>query len=141
MDWLRAAAWQAAVRSAGKAARRSACQTAAALLLLALLAPPAQAADLAGAPAVCVVVDAQNAPFMFARGEAAEGLYPQLVRAAFQQMDTAVRLEAIPWSRALRQLDQAECGVAGLKRFDAAMEQLRRDGTLDRLVVQVLLAQ
>jgi polar amino acid transport system substrate-binding protein len=73
-------------------------------------------AELATAPAVCVAVDSQNAPFMFVRAEVAEGLYPQLIRAAFQHMDTAVRLEAIPWSRALRQLDQAECGVAGIYR-------------------------
>jgi polar amino acid transport system substrate-binding protein len=86
------------------------------LALLGLLVPPAQSAEQAGTPAVCVAVDAQNAPFMFARGESAEGLYPQLIRAAFQQMDTAVRLEAVPWSRALRQLDQAECGVAGIYR-------------------------
>ena len=63
---------------------------------------------------VCVAVDSQNAPFMFARGESAEGLYPLLIRAAFERMDGMVRLEAVPWSRALRQLDQAECGVAGI---------------------------
>lgn len=84
------------------------------MLLFALLAPPSNAAELAGTPAVCVAVDSHNAPFMFARGEVAEGLYPQLIRAAFQHMDTGVRLGAIPWSRALRQLDQAECGVAGI---------------------------
>jgi polar amino acid transport system substrate-binding protein len=86
------------------------------LLWLALVAPPSGAAELAGTPVVCVAVDSQNAPFMFARAGLAEGLYPQLVRAAFQHMDTAVKLEAIPWSRALRQLDQAECGVAGIYR-------------------------
>jgi len=63
---------------------------------------------------VCVAVDSHNAPFMFARGDAAEGLYPALVRAAFQQMQLSVRLEAVPWSRALRQIDEAECGVAGI---------------------------
>jgi polar amino acid transport system substrate-binding protein len=96
---------------------RAASKSAPVLLLwLVLPAPPAHAAELAGTPAVCVAVDSQNAPFMFVRGGVAEGLYPQLVRAAFQQMDTAVKLEAIPWSRALRQLDQAECGVAGIYR-------------------------
>ena len=129
MGGLRAAGWKAANAAVRQAARRTACRTACRagcqsaaallLLLLALLTPPAEAAEaaeLAGASAVCVAVDSQNAPFMFARGELAEGLYPLLVRAAFRRMDTAVRLEAMPWSRALRQLDQAECGVAGIYR-------------------------
>lgn len=88
------------------------------LLLCALLSQAAAA----GAQ-VCVAVDSQNAPFMFARGEAAEGLYPLLIRAAFGRMDSAVRLEAIPWSRALRQLDQAECAVAGIYKNSERLQK------------------
>lgn len=63
---------------------------------------------------VRIAVDAQNAPFMMARGQQAAGLYPMLLQAAFERMGTPARIEAMPWSRALELIDRAECGVGGL---------------------------
>ncbi|NRF68259.1 amino acid ABC transporter substrate-binding protein [Aquincola sp. S2] len=61
-----------------------------------------------------VAVDAQNAPFMYADGERAAGVYPALLQAGFHHIGVAVRIEALPWSRALAGLDQAELGVGGI---------------------------
>jgi polar amino acid transport system substrate-binding protein len=61
-----------------------------------------------------LAVDAQNAPFMYADGERAAGLYPALLQAAFDRIGVPVRIDALPWSRALVALDQAELGVGGI---------------------------
>lgn len=61
-----------------------------------------------------LAVDTQNAPFMYADGERAAGLYPALLQAAFDRIGVPVRIDAVPWSRALAALDQAELGVGGI---------------------------
>lgn len=63
-----------------------------------------------------VAVDSQNAPFMMAQGQQAAGLYPLLIHAGFQRLGTPVRIDAVPWSRALELLDRGEAGVGGIYR-------------------------
>lgn len=76
------------------------------------------------APAqVRIGVDSQNAPFMYARADVATGLYPLLLRAAFDRMNEPVRIEPMPWSRALQQLDQAEAGVGGIYKNTERMQK------------------
>ncbi|WP_284614452.1 substrate-binding periplasmic protein [Aquabacterium humicola] len=76
-------------------------------LVVALLSPPVAAQER-------VAVDSQNAPFMYADGERAAGLYPALLQAGFDRIGVPVRIEALPWSRALAALEQAEIGVGGI---------------------------
>ncbi len=63
---------------------------------------------------VRIAVDAQNAPFMMARGTEAAGLYPLLLKAAFERMGTPARIEAMPWSRALELIERGDSGVGGI---------------------------
>jgi polar amino acid transport system substrate-binding protein len=61
-----------------------------------------------------VTFDEANAPFMFAKDGAPAGVYPALFAEAFKRMKVPVKLEAIPWKRAIACADAAECGVGGI---------------------------
>ena len=80
------------------------------------------AAGLAGLVAATAVraqeridFDAADPPFMSADANGAPvGLYPDLVRAAFALMKVPVVIEAVPWKRALAEIDAGSAGVAGI---------------------------
>lgn len=69
------------------------------------------------AATVQIGVDAGNPPFMYAKddhGEAAQGLYPDLIRAVFARMRQPVTLHALPWKRVLLAAEQGGQGIGGL---------------------------
>lgn len=75
---------------------------------------------------VVVAVDAQNRPFMYVgRDGQPRGVYPVLLRALFAQLDLPLRIECLPWPRALAGLERAEHGVGGL--YATADRQARHD--------------
>ena len=63
---------------------------------------------------IVIAVDQANAPFMYARGTDAEGLYPKLVQAAFETLHIPVTIRPLPWLRALQMADQGKIGIAGI---------------------------
>lgn len=78
-------------------------------ILAALLASPAVAAAQ-----LVVQFDAANPPFMFDKGGAAAGLYPAVFAEAFKRAELTVKLQAVPWKRALAALDEGQVGVGGI---------------------------
>lgn len=86
--------------------------------------------SLTAAPAVALAeqatlvnFDAANPPFMYGSAQHADGLYPSLVVAVFNQMGKPVKLSAKPWKRALRELDLGVAGVGGIYKTE---ERLRK---------------
>ena len=65
-------------------------------------------------PAVTISVDEGNPPFMFKKGARAHGLYPDIVRAVFRQMNIQVIVIPAPWKRALANADNGLSGIAGI---------------------------
>lgn len=62
-------------------------------------------------------IDAHNPPFMYADDQGvAQGLYAQTLRELGQRAGLTLRIEAIPWKRALAYLERGSHGVAGLYR-------------------------
>lgn len=77
----------------------------------------------AGPPAVSVNVDEANPPFMYARDGQAAGVYPALLRAAFDHLKVPLALEAMPWKRALGEIDQGRSGVGGLYKTTERLQK------------------
>lgn len=82
-------------------------------VLASLLA--AAAASSAG-EAVQVAVDSANAPFMYASGTVARGLYPALLAATYAQIGKPVAVTAVPWPRVVKGIDEGRFGAAGIYR-------------------------
>lgn len=78
-------------------------------MLLAALAGPA-----AALAQVTVRFDAGNPPFMYESDGAASGIYPVLFAEAFRRAGVKASLEAVPWKRALAELDAGQAGVGGI---------------------------
>lgn len=57
--------------------------------------------------------DAGNPPFAFERDGRAEGYYPKVVQAAAQRAGLDLRGKALPWVRAVRELELGKACVAG----------------------------
>ncbi len=98
----------------------------------------ALAASLSGAaePPVLINVDDGNPPFMYAVNTQARGIYPALIRAAFQLMDTPVQVEAKPWKRALEEIDTGRAGVGGIYK---TAERLQKYDYSEPIYVENLL--
>lgn len=77
--------------------------------------------------------DASNPPFMYASAGRADGFYPELIEAVFQQMKRPVRLAAKPWKRAIGELDLGEAGVGGIYKNE---ERLKKYDFSDQLFVE-----
>lgn len=82
---------------------------------------------------VHISVDDANPPFMFGRDGVAEGVYPAVVRLAFERMGTAVSVSAKPWKRVLFEVDHGQGGVAGIYRTE---ERSRRLDFSDPILVE-----
>lgn len=74
-------------------------------------------------PGVLINFDASNPPFMYATGERADGLYPELIAAVFAQMKRPVKFAAKPWKRAVGELDLGEAGVGGIYKNEARLKK------------------
>jgi polar amino acid transport system substrate-binding protein len=61
-----------------------------------------------------VNVDEANPPFMYAVDGRAAGLYPALLNAVFREMKEPVDIQALPWRRALMEIDASAAGVGGI---------------------------
>jgi len=77
-------------------------------LLFSIVVPHAMAADIK------INFDQANPPFMYARDGKAAGVYPQVIEAAFRHMKTPVSITAVPWARAIQEIDQGSAGVGGI---------------------------
>jgi polar amino acid transport system substrate-binding protein len=67
-----------------------------------------------GWAAEVIAVDAADAPFMYAAGDQAAGIYPMLIAEAYRRIGEPVIVTAMPWKRALDGADTGVNGVAGL---------------------------
>lgn len=76
-------------------------------LALCLISPLVWSADT-------VSFDQANPPFMYGKDGKAAGIYPALINAAFLHMKTPVTLQALPWARAIQEIDQGNAGVGGI---------------------------
>lgn len=62
-----------------------------------------------------VDIDAKDPPFSYADANgAAAGVYADLVRAAFALMKEPLVIEAVPWKRALAEIDAGTAGAGGM---------------------------
>lgn len=82
---------------------------------------------------VRIGVDDANPPFMFARNGLADGVYPAVVRSAFERMGVVVVTTAMPWKRVLFEVDHGTSGVAGIYKTE---ERSRRLDFSDPIVVE-----
>lgn len=83
-------------------------------MVLRLLVAAWVAVALSANPAVTILIDEADAPYMYAVEGKPNGIYPALIHAAFKAMRVPVNLEARPWKRALAMLDKGEAGLVGL---------------------------
>lgn len=61
-----------------------------------------------------IYVDEANPPFMYRAGDEAAGIYPALIGAIFRHAGINVDVVAVPWKRAIENLDANMGGVAGI---------------------------
>jgi len=61
-----------------------------------------------------IYVDEANPPFMYRAGDEAAGIYPALIRAIFRHAGINVDVVAVPWKRAIENLDANKGGGAGI---------------------------
>jgi len=81
------------------------------LVLLVLICLPKPTS----AEPILVMVDTANPPFMFLTSDGkASGIYPAIITEAFERMGVPVKVSAIPWKRALANMEMGEAGVAGI---------------------------
>lgn len=71
-------------------------------------------ARAAGDGVVTVEVDSANPPFMYGSVNHAIGLYPSIIETVFSMCGTPVVLRAVPWKRAMNDLDYGRAAVGGL---------------------------
>ena len=79
---------------------------------LTTLATPAHAAS-ANSPLI-INVDENAPPFMYLHHEQAAGIYPRIIVEAFRRKNIPVKVNAIPWKRALAEAKSGRAGIAGL---------------------------
>lgn len=86
------------------------------LALSCALAASGWAGSAGGVPPAPVVVnvDAENPPFMYSTSGHPAGLYPDLIREVFAHTSFRVQLKAVPWRRALGDLEAGSAGVGGV---------------------------
>jgi polar amino acid transport system substrate-binding protein len=70
-----------------------------------------------------ILVDEGNPPFMYSEAGIVKGLYPALIKAIFKKMDVQVIIEAVPWKRALSEIDQGNAGIAGIYQTDERLQK------------------
>ncbi|KZB61070.1 hypothetical protein AUP42_07255 [Thalassospira lucentensis] len=61
-----------------------------------------------------IYVDEANPPFMYRAGDKATGIYPAMIQAIFLHAGIDVDIVAVPWKRAIENLDANKGGVAGI---------------------------
>lgn len=83
-------------------------------------------------------IDANDPPFMYvdANGMAA-GFYPEMLRLAFGLMNEPVKIDAVPWKRAIAEIDAGSAGVAGIYKTQERLQKYDYSATLltEKLVV------
>ena len=89
-----------------------------AVLLAGAMAFPAKAAD-----PVVIDVDSGNPPFMYKKNgeEVAQGVYPALLKALFDRLGIPVNIQAVPWKRALLDIDRGVAGVGGIYKNEVRL--------------------
>lgn len=83
-----------------------------------------------------IAVDSENPPFMFQKNNSAEGLYPRLIKKLFANLPYDVKIEALPWKRALYLLDEGKVAVAGIYKNN---ERLKKYEYTDQIFVEKIL--
>jgi polar amino acid transport system substrate-binding protein len=88
---------------------------------------------------VAINVDHANPPFMYEGNQAADGLYPDLLRAIFKRMNQAVVIRALPWKRVLGDIDAGKAGVGGIYKTPERLKKYDYTEVLydERLVLYV----
>ncbi len=59
-------------------------------------------------------IDEQNAPFMYAKDDNVEGIYPAVIAAAFRHMNVVLTIRAKPWKRCIYEIDTGTAGIGGI---------------------------
>lgn len=90
-----------------------------------------------GAQPLPVRFDAGNPPFSYAVRGTPQGYYPRTILVAAEAAGLALQSEALPWTRALRALDEGEACVVGAYATPARRERYRVSEPLfrDRILV------
>jgi len=89
-----------------------------------------------GRAADVIAVDAADAPFMYAAGDQAAGIYPMVIAEAYRRIGEPVTVTAMPWKRALDGADNGANGVAGLYKTASRLEKYDYS---DKLLDEMLL--
>ncbi len=89
-----------------------------AVLLAGVMALPAMAAE-----SLVIDVDSGNPPFMYKRNgeEVAQGIYPAVLKAIFERLAIPVSIQAVPWKRALLDIDRGVAGVGGIYKNEVRL--------------------
>lgn len=89
------------------------------LFLAAAFAFLAQTGSTLAQEKISINFDESNHPFMYGAASEAKGIYPSLIEAVFNKMGTPAHLEAMPWKRAIANIDEGKAGVGGLYKNTA----------------------
>ncbi|MDR3514380.1 MAG: transporter substrate-binding domain-containing protein [Azospirillaceae bacterium] len=82
-----------------------------------------------------VAVDAGNPPFMYLASNGPAGIYPALIREIFKRVGDTVTIQAVPWKRAISELDAGTTGVGGIYKNS---ERLTKYDYSDKLFDEVV---
>lgn len=88
-----------------------------------------------------IVVDQANPPFMYEIKGKVAGIYPALIREAFQRMGEDIQLSALPWKRALNDVDRGLVGIGGLYKTKTRVAVLDFSDRLFEEVIQIYVVQ
>lgn len=70
--------------------------------------------SLVSSEVVRIVVDSENPPASYLKDGRAEGIFPELFRAAFKKMGVPVEVTAYPWKRCLQMGETGAAGIGGI---------------------------
>lgn len=84
-----------------------------ALFLGLFIASPIQSAE-----AETISIDDAYPPYMYSKNKMPKGFYSDIINAVFERMGDAVQINAMPWKRAVFQIDIAAAGLGGLYKTD-----------------------
>lgn len=79
---------------------------------------------------IVIAVDAADPPFMYEDNGRAAGIYPALIAEAYRRMGVEASLTAVPWKRALEDIDNGLSGIGGLYKTTGRLEKYDYSGKL-----------
>ncbi|MTI10753.1 substrate-binding periplasmic protein [Curvivirga aplysinae] len=70
-----------------------------------------------------VYIDNSYAPYMYGEVDYPLGLYKDLIQASFNRMESNIKIKAVPWKRAIKEVQKGRAGIAGLYKTKSRLKK------------------